>query len=107
MPALNIVKDRLVETAKRLGEIRREAERKARPGSDVQFGDQWANLKPSGDVAEVAYAGFDPSGTVFRFFGFVTQKKLLSFWVATETKDNDFSKEIFDEVFKGLRFYVP
>jgi len=47
-------------------------------------------LKPSGDVAEVAYAGFYPSGTVFRFLGFVTQLKLLSFWVATKTRDNEF-----------------
>src|SRR5262249_46648479 len=104
---LNIPKQRLTEVAGKFAEIRRDAEQKARPSQKLQFGDQWVELKPTGDVAEVAYAGFDPSGTVFRFFGFVTQRKVLSFWVATETRDNEFSKQVFDEVFKGLKFYVP
>src|SRR5262245_34145603 len=106
MGSLNIPKQRLTEVAAKFAEVRRDAEQKAR-GKSLQFGDRWVELKPSGDVAEVAYAGFDPSGTVFRFFGFVTQRKLLSFWVATTTRDNEFSKQVFDEVFKGLKFYVP
>ena len=106
MTKLTIPQQRLLEVAKKLAQSRQDAEIKARPNG-VKFGDQWVELKPSGDVAEVAYAGFDSSGTVFRFFGFVTQRKVLSFWVATETRDNEFSKRVFDEVFKGLKFYVP
>lgn len=107
MGPLNIPKERLVEVAEKFAQMRQDAEQKARAGNPVQFGDRWVQLKPEGDVAEVAYAGYDPSGTVFRFFGFVTQRKVLSFWVATETNDNEFSKRVFDEVFKGLQFYVP
>jgi len=103
----NLPKERLVDVAKKFAQIRQEAEQKSRPGEKIQFGDHWVELKPSGDLAEVAYTGFDPSGTVFRFFGFVTERKVLSFWVATETRDNDYSKKVFDEVFKGLKFYVP
>jgi len=107
MRQVNIPQHRLTEAALKFAEIRKSAERQARPGQDVQFGDNWVELKPSGDIAEVAYAGFDPSGTVFRFFGFVTQRKVLSLWVATETRDNEFSKRVFDEVFRGLKFYAP
>jgi hypothetical protein len=107
MGSLNIRKDKLVETAKKFAQVRQDAEKLARPHLNIQFGDQWVELKPSGDIAEVAYAGFDPSGTVFRFFGFVTQRKIVSFWVATETRDNEFSKKVFDEVFRGFKFYAP
>ncbi len=64
-------------------------------------------LSPTEDVAEVAYAGCAVRGTIFRFFGFVTTRKVLSFWVSTSTTDNEFSKLIFAEVFGGLKFYVP
>ncbi len=104
---LNVPKERLVEVATKFAQIRKDAEEKVRVGTNIQWGDRWVELKPSGDVAEVAYAAFDPAGTIFRFFGFVTQRKILSFWVSTETGDNDFSKKVFDEVYKGLKFYVP
>ena len=107
MGQLNIPQQRLTEVAQKFAEVRKSAERQARPDQTLQFGDNWVELKPSGDVAEVAYAGYDPSGTVFRFFGFVTQRKVISFWVATQTRDNEFSKRVFDEVFRGLKFYVP
>lgn len=107
MGQLNIPQHRLTEVAQKFAEVRKDAERQARSGQSLQFGDNWVELKPSGGVAEVAYAGFDPTGIVFRFFGFVTQRKVLSFWVATETRDNEFSKRVFDEVFRGLKFYVP
>ena len=103
---LSISQDKLVEVAKKFGEIRQKAEQDARPGQKLQFGDKWVELRPSKDVAEVAYAGYD-SKSIFRFFGFVTQRKVLSFWVATETRDNDYSKKVFDEVYRGLKFYVP
>jgi hypothetical protein len=107
MTGMRIPQVRLVETAKKFAELRKQAEQKARVDRHIQWGDQWVELKPTGDVAEVAYAAFDPKGTVFRFFGFVTQRKVLSFWVATESRDGEFSKQVFDEVFRGLKFPVP
>ncbi len=107
VPKLNIPQARLVEVAKKFASIRKDAEQKARPGQRIVFGDEWAELKPSGDVAEIAYAAYDETGMVFRFFGFVTQAKILSFWVATGGRDNELSKRAFDEAFKGLKFYVP
>lgn len=106
LPRLNIPKARLVETAKKFAEIRKNAELRARPGQSITFGDEWVELKPSGDVAEVAYAAYDDQ-MIFRFFGFVTQAKVISFWVSTTGRDNDLSKRVFDEAYKGLKFYVP
>ncbi len=107
MAPLNIPKDKLTEVAKKFAEVREQAERAARTKEKVVFGDKWVELKPSGDLAEVAYAGYDDRGAIFRFFGFVTQRKVLSFWVITTTTDNDFSKKVFDEVYRALKFYVP
>ena len=61
----------------------------------------------SGEVGHVAYAGYDAEGNIFRFMGWTTQAKVLSFWVSTKTADNEFSKQVFDEAFGGLRFYIP
>jgi hypothetical protein len=84
-----------VEVAKKFAQIRQKAEQDSRKGQKMQFGDTWVELSPTKDAAEIAYAGFDDK-SIFRFFGFVTQRKVLSFWVATETRDNEFSKRIFD-----------
>ena len=73
-------------------ELRHKAERDFLLGQTIHWGDKWVQLRPTKDVAEVAYAGYDAKA-IFRFFGFVTQRKVLSLWVATETRDNDFSKE--------------
>jgi hypothetical protein len=103
---LNISQDKLLGAAGRYAEFRQQAELDARHGQPIQFGDKWVELRDTKDVAEVAYAGYD-SKMIFRFFGFVTQRKVLSLWVATETRDNDLSKRVFDEVYRGLKFYVP
>jgi hypothetical protein len=104
---MNIPDQRLVEVARKFMEFRIDAERQARHGKEVQFGDSWVKLQPSGDVVEIGYAGFDPSGTIFRFLGYVTQRKVVSFWLATESTDAKASGAILDEAFKGLKFYVP
>jgi hypothetical protein len=107
VPGLRIPKERLTEAARRFAVIRKEAEQRARPGQRITYGDEWVELKPSGDVAEVAYAAYDDSGMIFRFVGFVTQLKVLSLWVATSGRDNETSKKAFDQAFRGLKFYVP
>jgi hypothetical protein len=105
---ISVPQDRLVDVAKKFLELRVDAEREARAGVTLEFGDSWAKLQPSGDVAELGYAGFDPqSGTVFRFLGYATQRKVVSFWLATESKDTEASRRVFDEAFKGFKFYVP
>jgi hypothetical protein len=104
---LNVPQARLVEVANKFLEFRLDAERRARTGAQLEFGDKWAKLQPSGDVAELGYAGFDPQGTIFRFLGYVTQQKVVSFWLATESRDSEASGKIFDEAFRGLKFYVP
>jgi len=103
---LQIQKDKLLEVARKVAEVREQAERDSRQGQEIQFGDKWVELRPTEDMAEVAYAAFDDKA-IFRFFAFVTQRKILSFWVATETRDNNFSKTLFEELYKGLKFYVP
>jgi len=107
LPKLNIPKSRLIEAGKKFAAIRKEAEQKARPGQRITYGDEWVELQPSGDVVQIAYAGYDETGMIFRFFGYVTQAKVLSFWVATSGRDNGLSKRAFDEAFRGLKFYIP
>jgi hypothetical protein len=104
---LDIPHDKLVEVAQKMADLREQGERAARQEEKIVFGDKWVELSSSGDVAEVAYAGCASRGTIFRFFGFVTQRKVLSLWVSTSTTDNDFSKAVFEEVFGGLKYYVP
>lgn len=101
-----IPKARLVEAARRFTTIREEAERSVDDRA-VTLGDRRVELAPSGDVVDIAYAGYDDRGRIFRFMGFVTEAKMLSFYCETMTTDNDLSKRIFDEAFRGLKFYVP
>ena len=101
-----VPKARLLEVARHFSGMREEAERVDR-SRKITFGDKWVELKPSGDVAEIAYAGHDDRGRIFRFFGFVTQAKVLSFYCETVTTDNEFSKRVFDEAFRSFQFYVP
>lgn len=103
---VRLPRDRLLEAAERLANARREGEL-AVPGRKVTFGENWVELKEDGQLGHVAYAGYDDLGNIFRFMGWVTEAKILSLWVSTETTDNALSIRIFDEVFAGFRFYVP
>lgn len=106
MPA-RLPKEKLLEAANVLADARQRAEVAGRPGAQVVFGDRFVELKENGDVGYVAYAGYDTEGNIFRFMGWTTQAKVLSFWVSTRTTDNELSKRVFDEAFGGLRFYIP
>jgi hypothetical protein len=96
----------LLEAAESFANARRKAELSF-PGRTVTFGDNWTELRDNGELGHVAYAAYDDLGNIFRFMGWVTEAKLISLWVSTETTDNAFSKRVFDEVFAGFRFYVP
>ena len=58
------------------------------------------------DAAMRSYAGSDNT-LMFRFYGLVTQRKVVSLWVATETRDTAVSQRVFDEVHGGLECFVP
>ena len=104
--AAGVPKPRLLEVARHFLGMREQAERIDRTRK-ITFGDKHVELKPFGDVAEIAYAGYDDRGRIFRFFGFVTEAKVLSFYCETVTTDNEFSKQTFDEAFKSFKFFVP
>jgi hypothetical protein len=95
------------QAGEKLLEFRRKEEVAADPTRAVTFGDQWVKAKPDGEAVEVAYAGYDNRGSIFRFMGFVTTQKVVSFYCQTDSKDNEQTKGIFDETFRGFRFYVP
>jgi hypothetical protein len=101
-----IPREKLLAAANAMADSRRRAEQRVR-GGGVHFGDNWVELKENGNAGHVAYAGYDDDGTVFRFMGWATQRKFLSFFVSTETRDNDLSKKIFGEVFEGFKFTIP
>ncbi len=98
---------KMKEAAERVLALRLEAEMTVDPSRNVTIGDQWIAAKPNGEVIEVAYAGFDNYGNIFRFMGFVTSQKVVSFYCETISTDNERSKRIFDEAFRGFRFYIP
>ena len=97
---------RLHEIATGLLSMREQAEH-IDSSREITFGDKWVEPKPEGDVVEVAYAGYDNRGRIFRFKGFVTEAKVLSFYCESQTDDNDLSKKVFAQVFEGFKFYVP
>ena len=103
----HLPKERLLEAAGVLAESRKQAELNADPTRKVVFGDSWVTIAEAGEAGHIAYAGYDDRGQVFRFMGWVTQLKVLSFWVVTETRDNEFSERVFDEVFSGFRIIIP
>ena len=101
-----VSRDRLLGIANKLAEVRVQAEQDARPDSMVKVTSCNVELKDDGHLGFVVYAGYDERA-IFRFMGWVTQRKVLSLWVSTETRDNEYSKAMFGEVFAGLRFHLP
>jgi len=89
-------------------DARMEAHREweAQGGGPATFGDVWVTEVEGGQALHVAYAGYNDRD-IFRFMGWVTEAKFLNFFVSTETRDNDYSQLVFDEVFSGFRFYIP
>ena len=98
--------DMMRQAADKFFEFRRHAEL-ADSSRLVTFGDHWVTPKPDGDVIEISYAGYDNRGRIFRFMGFVTSKRVLSFYCETFSNDNEHSKGVFDKAFRGFRFFVP
>ena len=98
---------KMQQAGEKLLEFRRRGEVAAESSRVVTFGDQWVTPKPDGQVVEVAYAGYDNRGRIFRFMGFVTTQKVVSLYCETLTKENATAKLVFDEAFRGFRFYVP
>jgi hypothetical protein len=108
MQASNLRRERLIEVATRLAQARLQAECIAFPGHTLSFGHKWVALQPGGLVAEVAYAGSNYTAhSYFRFLGYVTEQKILSLWVCTTTGDDQYSKQVFDEVQHSFSFSVP
>ena len=95
------------QIAEKFLEFRRKGEAEADRTRVVTFGDQWVTPKPNEQVVEVAYAGYDNRGRIFRFIGFITTHKVVSFYCETMSKDNGEAKRVFDDSFRGFRFYVP
>ena len=58
-------------------------------------------------MVEIAYAGYDNQGRIFRFMGFVTTHKIASFYCESTSIKNEQAKQVFDECFRGFQFYVP
>jgi hypothetical protein len=97
--------EKLLGAANEFADSRIKAEKEARPG-EIQFGDCLVEPKENGQIVYVAYAGYD-GNSIFRFTGWVTQRKIVSLSASTQTRNNDFSKAVFDEVFRGFQFMVP
>jgi len=116
---IDVSQDRLIEVAKKLADARRRAERETHSGSNVKLEDARIHLRPSGDMAEIEYAGSDDA-SIFRFFGYVTRRKILSLWVSTSTTNNTLFnrafrhirdrpklKRVLTQIHKGLKFSIP
>ena len=102
----SIPRDRLVDYAERLWKSREAGERAARP--DVTFfDDRFVGFKEADQAGHVAYGGRG-SGAIFRFFGWVTERKVLSFWISTETGNTETADRIQEDVMRnGFAMVFP
>lgn len=87
----NLPRQKLIEAAEQLFASREAGERAARPS--VVFFDTYVGFKEADQAGHVAYGGRD-SNTIFRFFGWTTERKILSLWISTETQDDDVAERI-------------
>ncbi len=63
-------------------------------------------LVNAGSMAHIAQAGRTPAG--FHWFeGWVTERKLLNFFVEVDGEDAVAARQVFDEAFGGFQLYVP
>jgi hypothetical protein len=88
-----IPREKMRAAGEKMLELRRQSEFINRGGA-VTLGDQWVTPKPDGESVEIAYAGYDNRG-IFRFMGFATTHKIVSFYCDTSSKDNEQTKRIF------------
>jgi hypothetical protein len=94
--------------ADRVLELRKQAEQEVDSNRRVTYGDATVREHNDKESFEIAYAGYDNRGTIFRFTGYVTANKILSFYCETKTTDNERAKQIFADTFvKGFKFYDP
>ena len=63
-------------------------------------------LVNEGSMAHIAQAGRSPGG-FYWFEGWVTERKLLNFFVEVDSDDAVAARKIFDEAFAGFQMYVP
>lgn len=96
------------QAADKVLELRKQAEQEVDSSRQVTFGDATVRALPENDSFEITYAGYDNRSTIFRFTGYVTANKILSFYCETKTADNERAKQIFADAFvKGFKFYDP
>lgn len=104
--AIGVKKERMREVADKFFQFRLTAEREDKQRSAV-IGESWVEPQDSGDVIELAYGGQDIRKRVFRFKGFVTQAKVVSFYLETIGSPDEEAKTTFQQAFEGFKFYVP
>ena len=63
-------------------------------------------MASDGAMAHIAQAGRSPLGYHW-FEGWVTERKLLNFFVEVERDDPLAARKIFDEAFAGFQLYTP
>jgi len=101
-----VKKERMREVADKFFQFRLAAEREDKQRNAV-IGESWVEVQNSGDVIELAYGGHDSRKRVFRFKGFVTEAKVVSFYLETIGRPDEESKATFQQAFEGFKFYVP
>lgn len=99
--------DRLLGVANHLAESRLHIEQQSDPARRVTIGYCNVELKENGQVGHVDYVGHADDGHIFRFMGWVSQRKIFSFRVSSETSDNESFRNIFNELLGGLRLCIP
>lgn len=102
-----ILPDRLLGAANALADSRLSSEREFDPSRKVAIGSCKVELKENGQAGHVSYNGHDDAGNIFHFAGWVTQRKVFSLWVSSETSDDEYARNVFYEVFDGISLCIP
>lgn len=97
--------EKLTEAAKQLLTSREAGERSARP--NVMFFDTYVGFRETDQAGHVAYGGKD-ADSVFRFFGWTTERKILSLLISTQTEDDDVAERIARDIMaQSFRMVFP
>lgn len=94
------------EAANRLLSIRLSVEKGGNSKFILKPNDSKIESNAEGSMAVVTYQGFDGEN-VIRYFGAVTQGKIVSMWLSTKTRDLAFSKRIYDSIAAAMKISIP
>ncbi|WP_430425635.1 hypothetical protein [Phenylobacterium sp.] len=106
MMLVDLPLDKMRGTAEVMANARREAEQDIRAARNVRFSDYWTQKEDDRHVWHVTYEAADDA-SISMFTCWVTQRKVLSFYIDVQTRDRNYARRQFEALHAGFEFAVP